>query len=659
MAERITSITMQAFRGVAESFTLDLGDGRSCVILGDNGTGKSSIADAVEWYFTGQVELLTKEGRGSAVRHSGARDALDTRVTVSTDGSLSGTCTQSAPSRQDVQGAGRAELFLLRGRTLADFIDKTKGEKWQALSELLGLEAIDRMRLDLQRARNDLSGQAESSRRELAQRQTALVQWVDEVSEAGIMKAIAAKCGVASIQAPTSLEQALDPQWREAIASQGSGDQRASALRAALDELREATLSAILLDPIDAWNQFVTEEQHDQLPLSLYRAADTLIRSGNSQEGICPLCHQPIGSDQLAERLVNDLEELEGAARKLGSAKQAARQFVTSLRDGQSARTNLINRLASHGVDLATLPHGPHEDLHRKVEEISPMEHSSVERYRDHLGAWDIAACEAVQPEIPAPATEHEQSLIELGSLLTGMAAWRLAVQEHSEKTAAFMLADRLLTEYQERQGAYFAEIIQVISSRVAEIYEFLHPEGGTGAVALETVGEKGAELAVEFHGHREIPPHRVLSESHLNSLGIALFLAMAEAFNERLEFLVLDDVVNSFDREHRGRLAEFLVRDFAGTQLLVLTHDEQFFTRLRQLAPSSWESVELISWSYAAGPRTKEYKGDRLLADAWSNLKADDRIGAAQKGRRALEEFLQEACEELKALLPFRRACE
>jgi hypothetical protein len=33
----------------------------------------------------------------------------------------------------------------------------------------------------------------------------------------------------------------------------------------------------------------------------------------------------------------------------------------------------------------------------------------------------------------------------------------------------------------------------------------------------------------------------------------------MAETFNERLGFLVLDDVVNSFDVDHRGELAALL----------------------------------------------------------------------------------------------------
>ena len=129
----------------------------------------------------------------------------------------------------------------------------------------------------------------------------------------------------------------------------------------------------------------------------------------------------------------------------------------------------------------------------------------------------------------------------------------------------------------------------------------------------------------------------------------------MAQTFNKQLGFLVLDDVVNSFDREHRGRLAELLVRDFDDTQLVVLTHDELFFRQLSTRAPS-WTKTEFTSWSYEGGPLTKNPGSDRSLAAALEALDEADRIGAAQKGRRALEEFLQEACEELEALLPFRR---
>ena len=56
--ERLTKITMQAFRGVRDAYEIDLPQAQSLLMYGDNGTGKSSLADGIEWYFTGEIELL-------------------------------------------------------------------------------------------------------------------------------------------------------------------------------------------------------------------------------------------------------------------------------------------------------------------------------------------------------------------------------------------------------------------------------------------------------------------------------------------------------------------------------------------------------------------------------------------------------------------------
>jgi hypothetical protein len=173
--------------------------------------------------------------------------------------------------------------------------------------------------------------------------------------------------------------------------------------------------------------------------------------------------------------------------------------------------------------------------------------------------------------------------------------------------------------------------------------------------VSVEPWTAKGIELAIDFYGSRQRPPHGVLSESHLNSLAIALFLAMAESFNQRIGFLLLDDVINSFDVEHRGRLAELLAEGFAEWQLIVLTHDQQFFEHLSRRAPS-WRKLEFTSWSYAGGPRTTQYETAGILRTARERLESGDVQGAATKARRALEELLQEVCEALWAPLPFRR---
>ena len=74
MSERIQRLVMHAFRGIPGEMIVDFGKGESIAVYGDNGTGKSTIADALEWYFTGEIEFLRHEGRQHAVRHVGGED---------------------------------------------------------------------------------------------------------------------------------------------------------------------------------------------------------------------------------------------------------------------------------------------------------------------------------------------------------------------------------------------------------------------------------------------------------------------------------------------------------------------------------------------------------------------------------------------------------
>ena len=116
MGERVTCIEMQAFRGVREKLTLEFPRGASAVLLGENATGKSTVADALEWYFTGEIGLLRHEGRAASLRHVDARSCDATSVTLQTTGALGGTwslithrqrkCAQR-DGRRFFSGAGR------------------------------------------------------------------------------------------------------------------------------------------------------------------------------------------------------------------------------------------------------------------------------------------------------------------------------------------------------------------------------------------------------------------------------------------------------------------------------------------------------------------------------------------------------------------------
>src|SRR6476646_4472011 len=205
VTERLERLVMHAFRGVPTEMTVDFGKGESTVVYGENGTGKSTIADALEWYFKGEIELLSRDGRQHAVRHVGGDGDGVTSVEVLTSGMLGGKVVFPDERTPDTFEALRRETFLLRGRTLADFINKTKTEKWKALVEILGLDAIESLREELQRARNDLRKTSKAADEEVRVYRRALAADADTVTEAAVLANLQQICRLLRVNSPPSL----------------------------------------------------------------------------------------------------------------------------------------------------------------------------------------------------------------------------------------------------------------------------------------------------------------------------------------------------------------------------------------------------------------------------------------------------------------------
>ena len=58
MTIKIKQLEILGLRGIQEKFTLNLAE-KSILLYGDNGTGKSSISDSLEWYYTDNVSHLS------------------------------------------------------------------------------------------------------------------------------------------------------------------------------------------------------------------------------------------------------------------------------------------------------------------------------------------------------------------------------------------------------------------------------------------------------------------------------------------------------------------------------------------------------------------------------------------------------------------------
>lgn len=535
--ERIRKITMQSFRGVSGSLNIDFGDGGSAVFFGDNATGKSTIADALELFFTSRVELLAHEGREHAVRHLNAPQESVTQVLVETTGDLGGEFNFPAHSGRAPLVADH-ETFLLRGRTLANFVDKTKSEKWRALADILGLEEVDQGRLDLQRVRNELRATSNSNDESLGNAREALgyPRTADPPREA-LFEAIAQKCLDVGIVAPASFEEAVSPQWSSTIAGSGA-EQRDIEVGRLLGRLEEIASSEHTIVPTaKQWNEALNETPRASIVnLQLHDAGHRFL--GIVPEVTeCPLCGATTQHEILSDRVTRNLDRLRIVNAAFTQARTTLQAEVESLQGRAILRNSLRDRAAELQVQVAECPTSITSTIRTAINENDEVNLTVCGDFFQEISAWDRQAADALIKVRESLDTSRDRTLVDLGELITRVKTWISAANASAKAQRALEVSNMVFTAYQERQRIMVAAVLNRISSEVAAIYEFLHPDEQLSGVSVETWTDKGLELAVDFHGVHQRPPHGVLSESHLNSLAIALFLAMAKTFNRSLAF--------------------------------------------------------------------------------------------------------------------------
>ena len=199
--------------------------------------------------------------------------------------------------------------------------------------------------------------------------------------------------------------------------------------------------------------------------------------------------------------------------------------------------------------------------------------------------------------------------------------------------------------------------IIQEISSDIQNMWAILHPGEKSrtcGCMFLAKLTKQSISLCGSM-GSIKIRLNFTLSEGHRNSLGLCIFLAMAkrEAATDRPLFL--DDVVVSLDRNHRGMVAEILKREFSRRQVIILTHDREWYSELRhQLPGPDWRFQALLPFQDpTVGIRWSSKSTNFDEARAHLESRPDS---AGNDVRKIMDAEMALAAEKLQLHLPYLR---
>jgi hypothetical protein len=166
-----------------------------------------------------------------------------------------------------------------------------------------------------------------------------------------------------------------------------------------------------------------------------------------------------------------------------------------------------------------------------------------------------------------------------------------LAILDENEKSAAELetLLPKLksaLKIVEDERRTFTDETLGSIAGQVGLLYEKVHPGEGLDKVSLGRLDPKkkaSLDIGASFCGKADTPPPAYFSDSHLDTLGLCVFLALAGRDSPSETILVLDDVLASVDEPHVDRLIEMLY-DQAVTfrHCIITTHYRPWKEKLR-----------------------------------------------------------------------------
>lgn len=685
---RIQRLDLCGFRGALEEASL-LFDGKSLLLFGENGTGKSSFVDALEKLFTGKVATLDARAQGlSSDRHGPhihlGNNPVKIGVTfadsLSTPFALDTDRTHPPAEVQKYLDSARENLYILRRRQILDFIDSLPRDRYALLRPFLPLSGFERLENELRIAKERAEAKGQQARQQFSSltnqlgRELGLSIADQAPTEGEIVQAISqflGTVGQAPIQHFSQLDESVG-RLDAALAPFGdlTRQSRISSVISSLEQLREAIASTALIQYEAALEKLRSREAQEARVFYEAVLEQGIRWIQEERRQTCPLCEQEINTEQtieLARQRLDAMRQILDLRRQSQRALDHARQTIRSAQEALGRTTRAADLLASadHGqcqevlLEVGTALQKASSALDGelraiKLEDVRAA--STVFQGNSPLQlrlAGEQARFQQLLASLPSPERARNllsarNTIIRVKELWAEISNARTTVSELDQQA---IVAARLHEDARTARREAIQAIFDELSQDIDNLYSQLHPGESHGGIRLEVreVGQGSVNLRGNFYDRTDEDPRAYYSDAHLDTLGLSIFLALRRWHRkQRPEFdlLVLDDVLTSVDVHHVVRLSELLLREFKDYQILLTTHDRIWFEHLRDIQARCRVAHQFVNkvihkWTIEEGPDIREPEDERQDIERLISDGSAEQIAAL--AGRLLEHILQE----------------
>ncbi len=710
MTHRITveSLRLAGFRAYLREQTISLSRRSkplSIAVFAPNAKGKSSLIDAFEFYFSSEATLsrlgiraVDRFAGRAAIEHIDAQTkAISPMVELSfhegteTFGesrpvTLTGTPLPSAVSRV----LAKCTIpFLIRGYQLRGFVeDQTSEQRYEEIIAWFGLQPLLTVQKNLRALRKQVKQSAESTRerqerlRDLNKTTNrALQDWDEAAISKWLNEEVVAKLDNTLTLSQLSEE---DKGYKELAARKKAEDESLgiatlqrllTSLGAVFHEISDESAEqkgAILTfeTAIASYDAAVTKEFDERTKASqtiftdIWTAAKAIFENDTIPLETCPVCdtqfsNSPNGSrSAITVRLdakLADLSSYRGAEMALKTQRDALPRAHRALLESLGALIPAIEdsgyahkatKISSYEEQLKAwkLSHAAPDSKAALVEvtalhkEIEAEKSRIAEQQGEHTYAEALKTVESLV-RLKADLERIERTKKELGNL-------NAHLNQQSE------VINKTIAEH-------ICRLIGALKGDINDLYKEIQGDGSNPPpVHLELPDEQDTnqqriQLLIDFAEDRKgVNPTGYLSDSQIHALALSLRLSAIRTFNPLVPIIVLDDVVTSYDADHRKNIAAMLAKYLADYQIILVTHDERFFALLQDhLPPGTWSFKRITELKPDFGPLFHDHRTpDKAIQE-----KLDHGESCGNEIRQAEEEWLLDICRDFRTKVVIR----
>ncbi len=640
---KLAAVHLEGFRGATRRISVKFDPSKPVsVLFGENGAGKSSVVDAIDFACNQSFGSLATKSLGGERKHNhvGAitNSPMSTpSVEVEFDaGGLTARLVKDQIVVADkVKGAARPQVSVLRRSQILQLIDAKPADRFATLRSFFDTPSWTPAESSLRLAVTTKQGEYDTQVARLEQAaHTLKTLWQQQGSPAGgaeqwAAQILAAPTSSAAADQLKALETALEAfarvcrTFRVAAVQKQGVDQAATKAQQAAQQAEAAHSGASI-----ALATLLSQAKH------YVETHDT--------GGQCPVCLQAQGRDELRaeiERRLVQLSALTNAQARVTQQQAAVQREVASLDAQREALKDAHGALlaACAGTVVDSLWRGSLQAL------IDDLEPSSLAE-ADLKVRLDALKADLAPIEQQVTAAQRAKNLRDEVERQTSAVA---EARSRSENLASVtQRLNRWLAEVSAARKETLDAELSSMSSEVTALYARIHQGEDKAAFsfAMRPAVVSSLEFDAEFLGHKGKPVQAYLSESHLDTLGLCVFLVVAKRKAAQASIVVLDDVLTSVDATHLDRIMD-LIDDFAASvsQVIIATHYRLWRDKYRwgRSSQARTEVIEFGPWSLTAGIQVQAFRDALTELRALIATPGGDRQVVAAKAGIVLESVL------------------